>query len=149
MSAYVRTYDLDVPVVLITGSPSLDTALKAIEHGALRYLAKPVELEALVQVADDAVRLHRIARARRQAIELAGGVERLVRSIVGSTVSSSRATLRHGRLAVFRSAVDRRDTRGAREMLRPSVGRICGRRARNSRREHLKALDNRTHVLNE
>jgi hypothetical protein len=39
----------------------------------LRYLVKPVELEMLVKVAGDAVRLHRLARAKREALDLAGG----------------------------------------------------------------------------
>jgi two-component system cell cycle sensor histidine kinase/response regulator CckA len=74
----VRTYDLDVPVVLITGAPSLETAMKAMECGALRYLTKPIDLQSLVKVADDAFRLHRIAKAKRQALELAGGADRFI-----------------------------------------------------------------------
>lgn len=68
----VRVIDLDVPVVLITGKPSMDTAIRAMEHGALRYLLKPVSVDALVKVAGDAVRLHRIAKAKRHALELVG-----------------------------------------------------------------------------
>jgi EAL domain-containing protein (putative c-di-GMP-specific phosphodiesterase class I) len=74
----VRAHDLDVPVVLITGAPSLETAMKAMERGALRYLTKPIDLQSLVKVADDAVRLHRIAKAKRQALELAGGADRFI-----------------------------------------------------------------------
>jgi EAL domain-containing protein (putative c-di-GMP-specific phosphodiesterase class I) len=74
----VREHDLDVPVVLITGAPSVETAAHAMEHGALRYLVKPVHLDALIKATSDAVKLHRIARAKRQAIDLAGGVDRLV-----------------------------------------------------------------------
>ena len=69
----VRAQDFDVPVVLVTGDPSVETAAKAIEHGALRYLVKPVALVELVKVADDAVRLHRLAKAKRQALEHTGG----------------------------------------------------------------------------
>lgn len=50
--------------------------MKALQFGALRYLAKPVELHYLVKVAGDAVRLHCLAKAKRQALELAGGAER-------------------------------------------------------------------------
>jgi len=87
----VRQYDLDVPVVLITGAPSLDTAVKAMENGALRYLVKPVDIHTLVKVADDAVRLHRIAKAKRQALDLAGGVDRLVGDHAGLVASFGRA----------------------------------------------------------
>lgn len=67
----VRTRDHDVPFVLITGRPDIETTINAIEHGALRYLVKPVELSTLVKVADDAVRLHRTAKAKRRALDLA------------------------------------------------------------------------------
>lgn len=87
----VRTHDLDVPVVIITGAPSMDTALAAMEHGALRYLTKPVELHTLVKVAHDAVRLHNIARAKRQALDLAGGVDRFIGDRAGLVASFGRA----------------------------------------------------------
>jgi len=87
----VRARDLDVPVVLITGSPRVDTAIRAIEQGALRYLVKPVGLEVLVKVAGDAVRLHRIAKAKRQALDLAGGVDRFTGDRAGLAASFDRA----------------------------------------------------------
>jgi EAL domain-containing protein (putative c-di-GMP-specific phosphodiesterase class I) len=68
----VRERDLDVPVLLVTGEPRVDTALKAIEYGALRYLCKPISLAELVAEVDKAVRLGRMARLKRQALELVG-----------------------------------------------------------------------------
>src|SRR3954452_20538520 len=38
----IRQTDLDVPMIFMTGSPALETALEAIEYGAFRYLLKPV-----------------------------------------------------------------------------------------------------------
>jgi EAL domain-containing protein (putative c-di-GMP-specific phosphodiesterase class I) len=87
----VRAYDLDVPVVLITGNPSVETAIKAMEQGALRYLVKPVERDALVKVARDAVRLHLLAKAKRQALDLAGGGDRFVGDHAGLSASFGRA----------------------------------------------------------
>jgi len=87
----VRSHDLDVPVVLITGSPKIDTAIRAIERGALRYLVKPVELPDLVKVIADAVRLHRIAKAKRQALDLAGGEDRFIGDRAGLSASFDRA----------------------------------------------------------
>ncbi len=86
----VRMQDPDVPVVLITGAPSVETAVKALEHGALRYLVKPVELATLVKVADNAVRLHRLAKAKRQALELAGGAGRWAGDQAGLIASFNR-----------------------------------------------------------
>jgi len=87
----VRERDLDVPVVLITGVPSVESAAKAMEYGALRYLVKPVALQALVKVADDAVRLHRLAKAKRGALDLAGGLDRLVGDYAGLVARFGRA----------------------------------------------------------
>ncbi|HEX6273359.1 MAG TPA: EAL domain-containing response regulator [Polyangiaceae bacterium] len=90
----VRAYDLDVPVVLVTGTPEVDSTIRAIEHGALRYLVKPVETAALVKVAGDAVRLHRIAKAKRQALTLLGGLH-LVGDHAGLVASFGRALDAH------------------------------------------------------
>ncbi|HZU81479.1 MAG TPA: EAL domain-containing protein [Polyangiaceae bacterium] len=83
----IRAHDLDIPVVLITGAPSLETAMAAIEHGALRYLPKPVDPSRLRGITADAVRLHRLARAKRQALDLAGGADRLVGDRAGLVAS--------------------------------------------------------------
>ena len=61
----IRTRDLDVPVVLMTGNPGTETAIQAVEHGALRYLVKPVPTATLTKAVDDATRLHRLARLKR------------------------------------------------------------------------------------
>jgi EAL domain-containing protein (putative c-di-GMP-specific phosphodiesterase class I) len=83
----IRACNLDIPVVLITGNPSIETAVAAVEHGALRYLTKPVEANHLRVVTADAVRLHRLARAKRSALDLAGGVDRLVGDRAGLVAS--------------------------------------------------------------
>jgi EAL domain-containing protein (putative c-di-GMP-specific phosphodiesterase class I) len=87
----IRAHDLDVPVVLITGCPSLETAMAAIEHGALRYLPKPIEIERLRSIAADAVRLHRLARAKRLALEVNGEADRLVGDRAGLVASFGNA----------------------------------------------------------
>lgn len=87
----IRAHDLDVPVVMITGNPLLDTAMKAMEHGAFRYLTKPVQHDILVNVANDAVRLHNLAKAKRAALNLAGGVDRLIGDQAGLVASFGRA----------------------------------------------------------
>jgi EAL domain-containing protein (putative c-di-GMP-specific phosphodiesterase class I) len=87
----IRAYDLDVPVVLITGCPSLETAMAAIEHGALRYVPKPVDATKLRAITADAVRLHRLATAKRRALDLAGDDARLVGDRAGLLGSFGRA----------------------------------------------------------
>jgi EAL domain-containing protein (putative c-di-GMP-specific phosphodiesterase class I)/CheY-like chemotaxis protein len=63
----VRAYDLDVPVLLMTAVPSLDTAIEAVRLGATEYLVKPVDTEVLVASIARAAKLHEDARTRREA----------------------------------------------------------------------------------
>ena len=64
----VRAHDLDVPVILATGEPSLDSAMQAIEYGAFRYLPKPVSPEHLWGIVSYAAKLHKkLARLKRLA----------------------------------------------------------------------------------
>lgn len=64
----VRDMDRDVPVILMTGAPSIESAADAVDYGALKYLLKPIQAEELVQTVQRAVRLHRLGRAKRQTL---------------------------------------------------------------------------------
>jgi EAL domain-containing protein (putative c-di-GMP-specific phosphodiesterase class I)/CheY-like chemotaxis protein len=66
----VREHDLDVPFVLMTGGPAIESAVRAVEYGALRYLIKPVTPGELEEVVARAVRLHQMARIKREALEM-------------------------------------------------------------------------------
>ncbi|MCA9631653.1 MAG: EAL domain-containing protein [Myxococcales bacterium] len=68
----VRRRDLDVPVILVTASPSVETAVEAVEHGALRYLYKPLDPVRFKQAVEEAARLNRLAKLKRDAMELMG-----------------------------------------------------------------------------
>ena len=72
----VRQRFADLPVVLMTGSPELSTAVKAVALGAFDYLVKPVDTKALLEILSRANVLHRLARLKREALELvsAGGM---------------------------------------------------------------------------
>lgn len=63
----IRELSLDVPVVLVTGGPGLETAVRAVEYGAFRYLTKPVDIEALLDTVQRAARAGAEARRRRAA----------------------------------------------------------------------------------
>jgi len=69
----VRTRDLDIPVILMTGMPDISSALAAIEYGAFRYLTKPIAREALAHAVEKAAHLHALARLKREALLLNGG----------------------------------------------------------------------------
>lgn len=69
----VRRVDLDVPVILISGVPDVQSAAAAIAYGAFRYLAKPFAFEVLVATIQHATRAHTLARLRRLALTATGG----------------------------------------------------------------------------
>jgi EAL domain-containing protein (putative c-di-GMP-specific phosphodiesterase class I) len=68
----VRDRDLDLPVVLVTGAPSIASAAEAVAQGALAYLIKPVSTSELDAVVRRAAALHRISKLKRAAFELLG-----------------------------------------------------------------------------
>lgn len=63
----IRADDESVPVIITTGEPTVETAVQALESGAIRYLAKPVDMEEAKQAIEDAVTMSRLANFRRQA----------------------------------------------------------------------------------
>ncbi|MGE0869930.1 MAG: EAL domain-containing protein [Kofleriaceae bacterium] len=65
--AELRRHDDELPVLLMTGEPSLSGAMKAIDMGAVSYLAKPFDHEALAAAVARAARKHGVARMRRRA----------------------------------------------------------------------------------
>jgi len=71
----VRRYDDDLPVLLITADPSLDGAVRAIESGAVSYIAKPFDQETLASAVARAARRHGVARMRRRADEVTRELE--------------------------------------------------------------------------
>ncbi len=70
----LRELSLDVPVVLVTGGPALETAVRAVEYGAYRYLTKPVDIEALAATVRGAAEAGQRARERRSLPTPAGVV---------------------------------------------------------------------------
>lgn len=66
----VREQDPDLPVILMTGLPGLESARRAVEYGAFRYLLKPVSAVELEQAVRLAVNMHDAAKARQQAVAL-------------------------------------------------------------------------------
>ena len=63
--------DPDMPVVLITGTPRLDTAIAAVENSAFRYLLKPLSMVQLQDTVIHSAQMHRLLVLRRMAIDLA------------------------------------------------------------------------------
>jgi EAL domain-containing protein (putative c-di-GMP-specific phosphodiesterase class I) len=87
----VRERDLDVPVILMTGTPTVETAIKAVENGALRYLVKPFEETVLRDAVGQAQRLHKVAKLKRQALALVGEGNKQLGDLAGLNASLDRA----------------------------------------------------------
>jgi EAL domain-containing protein (putative c-di-GMP-specific phosphodiesterase class I) len=63
----IRTYDPDVPLILLTGSPTMETAIEAVNLGVLEYLVKPASREQLARVLARATTARKRALLRREA----------------------------------------------------------------------------------
>jgi EAL domain-containing protein (putative c-di-GMP-specific phosphodiesterase class I) len=84
----VRAHDLHVPVVLITGAPTVASAVGALEYGAFHYLTKPVQNADLRRVVERAVRTHRLLKCNQDAVDALG-----VRAAVASDRAGLEASL--------------------------------------------------------
>lgn len=89
----IRQHDLDMPVILATGAPTVESAIEAVEFGAMRYLVKPFGPAELLKVVRFGLGLGQMATARRRVAEHMQG-----RSLVDSD--------RAGREAVFERAIE-------------------------------------------
>lgn len=73
----VRDRDPDLPVVLLTGLPSMETAIRAVELGASKYIMKPIDAKDMLNTAKEAAAKYRATRVSqyswRQASE--NGIE--------------------------------------------------------------------------
>ncbi|MBL8634189.1 MAG: EAL domain-containing protein [Myxococcales bacterium] len=88
--AAVRERDLTVQVIFATGNPSLETAMRAVELGAMRYLTKPIDHRLLVETVREAARLHRLALLKQEAMSLVGTMHPLAADRIGLQTAFSR-----------------------------------------------------------
>ena len=72
----VHREDADLPVILMSGEPDLETAMKAVKFGAIEYLTKPVELSALKESVARALELRKVRQKAKQALEAQSGDRR-------------------------------------------------------------------------
>ena len=56
--------DPDVPVIMVTGTEDVPTAVRAIRAGAFDYVTKPVKVDELVVIVERAIANERVARER-------------------------------------------------------------------------------------
>lgn len=67
---YAHRVDADLPVVILTGRPSLRSTIAAVEHHSFRYLVKPVTPLVLSETVSSAAAKYRLSEVKRRALEL-------------------------------------------------------------------------------
>jgi DNA-binding NarL/FixJ family response regulator len=74
----IRERFADLPVILVTGYPSLGTAIEALRLSAVDYLLKPVDFGELLGRVQEAIERARVTRSVAQHLrDLGGEIERL------------------------------------------------------------------------
>jgi EAL domain-containing protein (putative c-di-GMP-specific phosphodiesterase class I)/ActR/RegA family two-component response regulator len=68
--ALARQLDAEMPVVIVTGRPSLRTTIAAVEHHSFRYLVKPVTPLTLGETVSAAAATYRLSVLKRRALEI-------------------------------------------------------------------------------
>ena len=77
----LRSYGCDMPVILMTGAPSMDSVRDALELGAVQYLTKPIDRTALLRAVGRAQTAHRKPREIGADPALAAGFDRALGSL--------------------------------------------------------------------
>jgi EAL domain-containing protein (putative c-di-GMP-specific phosphodiesterase class I) len=86
-----RATDLEVPVLLMTGSPDVRSAADAVQYGACDYIFKPVTPEDLVRAVRRALDMSRLAKAKLEAMRVLGSVAAAPGDRAGLEVTFERA----------------------------------------------------------
>jgi DNA-binding NtrC family response regulator len=60
----------DMPVIMMTGKPSVESSTKALEHGAARYLIKPVFPAALKEAIERALEEYAVRRTKHGGVTI-------------------------------------------------------------------------------
>ncbi len=65
----IREHNEDVPVIILTGYGTLDTAAKAVQRGAFDYLLKPIDFDLLKKTIRRAIDRGKLVEENRRLVE--------------------------------------------------------------------------------
>ena len=65
----IRLFNPDMPVILMTGFASLETAMKAVQYGAFDYLTKPLDYDKLKSIIKHAIERYELLRENRRLLK--------------------------------------------------------------------------------
>lgn len=74
----VRERDQELPVVLVAGAPTTESAIRAVRYRATEYLTKPLEPDSFLEAVRRALQMNQLAALRREAMELSQSQNRNV-----------------------------------------------------------------------
>ncbi len=104
----VRKNIPDIQVILMTGEPTVETAVKAVHAGAYDYISKPIVKNTLLKVVGQAVHLKKIME-KKQELEQANHNYRLnLEQLVEERTQALHLSM-HSTIIVLASLVDLRD----------------------------------------
>jgi EAL domain-containing protein (putative c-di-GMP-specific phosphodiesterase class I) len=86
-----RATDLELPILLMTGAPDIESAAEAVRQGACDYISKPFLPTAIERAVRRAVDLSQLARAKREAMLLLGSLQPGAGDRAGLEVTFTRA----------------------------------------------------------
>ena len=96
----IRAFNSNMPVILMTGFASLETAVKAVQHGAFDYLTKPLDYDKLKSVTKHAFERYELlqenSRLVRELQELNASLELKVKERtrdLGNILSSTHESI--------------------------------------------------------
>ncbi len=121
----LRAAGSDLPVVVMSGHATIDTAVRATRLGALDFLEKPLSTDRLLLVVDNALRLARAENEARLLRKQAGGGE-----LVGSSAAMRALREQIERAAKAQATVLLRGERGTGKEL---VARAIHRSSKRAR----------------
>ncbi len=65
----IRVFNTDLPVIIMTGFASLETAMDAVKHGAFDYLTKPLDFNKLKSVLRHAIEKYELVLENRRLVQ--------------------------------------------------------------------------------
>ncbi len=89
----IRKTDVATQVIVVTGEPSLDTAVEAVRAGAHDYLAKPVRRDALLKTVGQAARVKHLIDEKRRLEEANRRYREDLESMVHSRTEALQETM--------------------------------------------------------
>ncbi|MFW6334318.1 MAG: sigma-54 dependent transcriptional regulator [Desulfosalsimonas sp.] len=90
----VRRRNINIPVIMITGQPEIETAAEAVRQGAFDYVPKPVKRETLLRLTRSALKFRRIGeekqRIEKQNLQMRRHLEAVLESVTEAIITVDR-----------------------------------------------------------